>query len=999
MRPVSETDLHECDEEPIHRIGSIRPSGCLLGVSPEELVVEIASTNVNSLFERPVGDVLGRALPDIAPPDTVAALRRSLNGVRRGSRVLHQYTWNEDRPPLATMLSQEHDRAPFLVEALLQEDPLTEVAARFCQVFDVYALARLRDVGQIIECLVGAIRELTGYDRVMAYRFADDGSGHIIAEAARADLESYLGLHYPASDIPAQARALFVRNRVRVIEDIAYTPVPLAGHSISPSNLDLSGSYLRGVSPIHLRYLHNMGAAASLSISLVRNDRLWGMIACHHTTPRVVAPSLLILTEMLSQVLSVVCHGAEREEQAALAASCAIRVNQLFGSFSAGPTWQLAGMELLGSLSAALGASSAALVNGAAIKRTDNAPPRSSLDTLATWLDTTEQTSVATNELAVSMPSLDLELPPGLLAARWDQRPRSWILLFRDEVAHTVTWAGDPTKPVKRSPDGLLAPRDSFRAWKAELKGKALPWNTWEVEALTRIASPPIAPGTPLTPWSEFGASPDSVLLVDANGVVLDFNIVAGRQLALEAGVHRALGSLVNFDPTVNVEEIVASVLDGELWVGQCESFDEPPRSYEVTATPVEGANEEVTHIAMSLRDVSERIRLQAQLNQAQKMESIGQLTGGLAHNFNNLLVVILNCADIAAMRLEPDHPAQQELALIRSTSEDAARIVKDLMSFARQERSVADHTDLRVRLEHITQLLERTIPARIKLETDISEAPLWVTIDPSQFEQVIVNLVINARDAIEKKGTIFVRAGVTYLSDQRAHGRKLPPGSYVRVDVEDTGKGMPARVLSRVFEPFFTTKTDTRGTGLGLSSCHGIVSRAGGHLEARSTVGKGSLFTTYFPVTSADETTEDTSVEATIPTTSATLLLVDDDSTVRTVTGRMLRMLGYEVLEAECGTQGMELLVESPHIDLILTDQIMPGMRGDEFADAAQAERPDLPVVIMSGFAFDNWPDDALHRRFLHKPFEIKVIRATIEQLLQECRANDAASASACPG
>jgi signal transduction histidine kinase len=363
------------------------------------------------------------------------------------------------------------------------------------------------------------------------------------------------------------------------------------------------------------------------------------------------------------------------------------------------------------------------------------------------------------------------------------------------------------------------------------------------------------------------------------------------------------------------------------------------------------------------LKTQAERERLEGQLHQSQRLESLGQLAGGVAHDFNNLLGAILNYAafvkeelDAGAARPGGEHwaAAAQDVEQIRRAAERATKLTHQLLAFGRREIVQPQVLTLNTIVAEVEQLLRRSLGEHIELTTTLAPDlwPIWV--DPGQLEQVLVNLAVNARDAMPGGGTLTIDTANLEIDHDYASTRPgLKTGRHVRLRVSDTGAGMPKHVLARVFEPFFTTKPKGEGTGLGLATIYGIVTQADGHAELRSEPGFGTTFLALLPVT------DQIPVQAQPPNLThhvrggETVLVVEDEDAMREVTRRILARNGYQVITAASGAVAVELAARlEPEIHLLITDVIMPQMLGKEVADRIQATRPTIRTLFMSGYA-----------------------------------------------
>jgi PAS domain S-box-containing protein len=358
-----------------------------------------------------------------------------------------------------------------------------------------------------------------------------------------------------------------------------------------------------------------------------------------------------------------------------------------------------------------------------------------------------------------------------------------------------------------------------------------------------------------------------------------------------------------------------------------------------------------------------DRERLQAQLEQAQRLEGLGQLAGGVAHDFNNLIAVILNYAAFVGEEIDTAAgsgggpqwtAAAEDIGQIRRAAERAAGLTRQLLSFARREVIQPQVVDLNDLLTNIAAILRRTLGADLSLVTNLAESLPPVLVDPGQIDQVILNLAVNARDAMPDGGSLVITTDS--LQVDRAYAAEwssVLPGDYVRVTITDTGKGMPPEVIKHAFEPFYTTKTKGTGTGLGLATVYGAITQAEGHVRIQSEPDQGTTFTILLPVT-----TQSAVDAAQIPPSrhtslGQTVLVVEDEDALREVTRRLLTRQGYNVLIAANGTEALDT-ANSYHgtIDLLLTDVIMPQMLGKEAAERIRNARPNIRVLYMSGYA-----------------------------------------------
>jgi two-component system cell cycle sensor histidine kinase/response regulator CckA len=389
------------------------------------------------------------------------------------------------------------------------------------------------------------------------------------------------------------------------------------------------------------------------------------------------------------------------------------------------------------------------------------------------------------------------------------------------------------------------------------------------------------------------------------------------------------------------------------------------------------------------LHDATELKTLEAQFVQSQKMQAIGQLAGGVAHDFNNLLTAISGHCDLLLLRHEQDDTDYSDLTQIHQNANRAAALVRQLLAYSRKQTLQPVTLDLREALSDLTHLLNRLVGEKVELSVAHDPALSVVRVDRQQFEQVIMNLVVNARDSMPDGGQISITTENTKLEMSKSRDRAvIPKGDYVCIKVADQGSGIPENNRDKVFEPFYTTKNTGEGTGLGLSTAYGIIKQSGGFIFLDSTVGEGTTFTVFLPAASKDplQYTEPPTANALGPQTgTGVVLLVEDEAPVRSFAARALRMKGFTVLEAACAEDALETLRDRAlQIDLFVTDVVMPGMDGPTWVKEARITRPDVPVIFMSGYTDDIFSDSnpqVPDSHFLPKPFSLSELTGAVER------------------
>lgn len=393
--------------------------------------------------------------------------------------------------------------------------------------------------------------------------------------------------------------------------------------------------------------------------------------------------------------------------------------------------------------------------------------------------------------------------------------------------------------------------------------------------------------------------------------------------------------------------------------------------------------------VASTIIDISARKKIEQQLRLAQRMEAIGQLAGGIAHDFNNLLAVIIGSADILVDALPRGDALSKKVEMIKSAGSSAADLVRQLLAFSRQEMVQPVVLDVKKIIEHSESILRRVIGANIEFSVVVEDSVGSVKADPGQIEQVLLNLAVNARDAMPTGGRLTIRGRNAELDDfDKAKHEFVVPGRYVLLEVEDTGCGMDLKTQARIFDPFFTTKEFGRGTGLGLACVYGIVKQTGGYIWVYSEVNQGSVFKVYLPrIDQAVRPVERKEAETPALYGSETILLAEDSESLREMAREYLESIGYTVLDANSGTEALRQAKEfAGRIDLLLTDIVMPEMGGAELAEQIVALRPEIKVIFTSGYArnaITGHPPLNPSAVFIPKPYRPKALARKVREVL----------------
>jgi two-component system, cell cycle sensor histidine kinase and response regulator CckA len=524
-----------------------------------------------------------------------------------------------------------------------------------------------------------------------------------------------------------------------------------------------------------------------------------------------------------------------------------------------------------------------------------------------------------------------------------------------------------------------------------------------------------------------FDEAPVGIVLLDLQGNVTESNraFLKLRGIHRESVIGRPFSEQISKEDRGDVAAQLSKVVMGIMPASHLEvrmmAMGERELIASLYASRLEDDSGEVSGLVLHFIDTTEHKNLEVQFAQSQKMQAVGQLAGGVAHDFNNLLTAMIGFSDLLLMRHGPDDPSFSDIQQIKQNANRATNLVRQLLAFSRQQELEPEILDITDALSDLSNLLGRLIGENLELKFN-HERDLWlVLVDRGQFDQVIINLAVNARDAMPGGGSVSIRTSNTTLDMpvQRGH-EVMKAGDYVLVEVADTGSGIAKENISRIFEPFFSTKEVGAGTGLGLSTVYGIVRQTGGYIFVDSAPGEGTTFTIYLPRLIVEGQSISAGVEqgskalgdpsqtaATLPsplvppsvsgadekksdlTGEGTVLLVEDEDAVRMFGARALTNKGYKVLEAGNGEEALDVINNGAgqKIDIIISDVVMPGMNGHTLVQLVRHEIPDIKIILMSGYSEDVFADDVESDsgiEFLAKPFSLKELATKVRDVLE---------------
>ncbi|MCA1909577.1 MAG: PAS domain-containing protein, partial [Magnetospirillum sp.] len=493
-----------------------------------------------------------------------------------------------------------------------------------------------------------------------------------------------------------------------------------------------------------------------------------------------------------------------------------------------------------------------------------------------------------------------------------------------------------------------------------------------------------------------FDDAPVGIALIEQDGSIGACNLALQAMMGIDhdAMVGRALADYIAAEQQDGAAEQLNRVLSGSLPGAHLDVRLKGRRDLIaqlfVSPTHEDGA---ISGLIVHFIDATEQRNLEVQFAQSQKMQAMGQLAGGVAHDFNNLLTAMIGFCDLLLQRHGAGDPSFADIMQIRQNANRAASLVRQLLAFSRRQALQPRLLNVTDALADLSTLLRRLLGETIELKLVHGRQLGLVRVDPGQFDQVIINLAVNARDAMPGGGTLTIRTNSVTVDQPVQRGPELmPAGQYVLIEVADTGTGIAREHLGRIFEPFFSTKEVGAGTGLGLSTVYGIVRQTDGFVVVDSEVGQGATFAIYLPRIEAEPASEPKKLaaapESTDLTGSGTILLVEDEDAVRMFGSRALKNKGYKVIEARSGEQALDVLRSEDGIDVLISDVVMPGMDGVTLAKLVRMERPGIKLILISGYSEDVArngidPDAGIH--FLPKPFSLKQLAEAVKLVMEE--------------
>ena len=854
-----------CEAEPIHIPGAVQQHGFLLVTEAAFQTVLIASENTERFLDLPLRLILGAQLETFLSRELMSVLRdlRHSPAAEQSGLVtyLGSFRLQGDFFSITSHYAGKDRVLEFeRQDQLVGPEMMNAVITNF-----VGTLGRLTTEGKLCDALVHQIAELTGFDRILLYSFDHEGHGTVLSEVNNGRLPSYLGLRFPASDIPKQARALYVLNTVRTIPDADYTPSPLRGLPGQDSRqFDLSLSLLRSVSSTHLEYMRNMGTAASMSISLVTEGRLWGLISGHHAQPRLVPYLVRSACDMLARMASTQLasfHTASRLGQMVhfhavqrnIVTELAAELNYLDGLAAQLPQV----LEITDAAGVALIVEDQIMTHG-------TVPPEPAIARLAAWLNEKQEMEAwVSSHLSVDLPWAEgiRDETSGLLAIRFSAVQHRYLLWFRPEVVKTVRWAGEPGKII--AANDSLHPRNSFAEWKETVKGRSEPWTAVQVDsardfrsALTTISLRRAEEAIELgeARFRQLSqALPVRVFTADDAGRLTYTNELWQNSGLSSIGRWFDEQQLPPEDAALCAKRWAATVrgnIDFEAEVRLSAPSSDPasgvPRQERwnfVRAVPFHRAGAARAGWIGCFIDLTESKERETALRMSEKLALTGRMTSVIAHEINNPLEAITNLMYLLRAEVHDDGPATGYIGMVESELERISGITKQTLRWNRESADQSQSFPAGDMVDDVLRLFAGKIRNRqitVRLEGDRQVRFTGVI---GQLRQVLANLVSNAIDAAPVSGHVAVEIVSTHEAEA--------PGE-TGFAVTDNGRGIPPEIQKRLFEPFYSTKGDL-GNGLGLYISHEIVEKHGGRMVVDSVVGEGTTMRVWLPVKPVD--------------------------------------------------------------------------------------------------------------------------------------------------
>ena len=849
-----------CEDEPIRIPGSIQRHGFMLLLDKREEHVIGASENAEEFLAVPLKLILGASVDTILAREVLAALRAGIRSDETASLLtfLGSFKMRDELHSVVTHLVGdlrvlEFERLEHLVSPELMNSVITNFVA---------TLSKLNGEAELLQAITRQVKDLTGFDRVLLYRFDQAGHGTVLTEENNGTLPSYLDLRFPASDIPQQARELYVLNTVRIIPDATYVPSPLrASAQKTVEGLDLSMSLLRSVSPIHLQYMRNMGTLSSMSISIVCDGKLWGLISGHHAMPHSVPYLVRSACDLLTRIVS-------SQLMAFRTASKLEKMMHFHGVHRMMLTHMAAENDYVAAIASQMSylaqvtdGEGAALVIDGHCEMHGQTPGEHAIHRLAAWMDA--QPDLMLFESRHLKREIDWadeisDVASGLLAIRISDVRQSYLMWFRPEVVRTVNWAGEPPTlsdgQSNTDREKSLHPRESFRIWKEMVRGRSAPWTEMEIESAREFRNALVTIGLKraeeAVELSEARfrqlthALPSPVWTSDDDGQLTYVNQKwRDQQLGERGRWYEQVG--LSPEEEARCDELwKTAVATGATFEAELR-FHTGSEAVErwnlVRSIPFLKADGTRAGWVGACTDLTDRRDREAARRMAEKLALTGRMTSVIAHEINNPLEAITNVLYLMGQEVKGNASALNYIEMAQYEIERISGITKQTLRWSKDSTQHAEFATAGELFDDVVRLFAAKIRNRQITVTIVGGESLRFHGVIGQIRQVMANLVSNALDAVSVGGRVWLEA--------TANNGEL------EILVRDEGEGMDEKTQRQLFRPFFSTKGDL-GNGLGLYISNEIVERHGGRLAVESTLGVGTTMRIRLPNAVADNLT-----------------------------------------------------------------------------------------------------------------------------------------------
>jgi PAS domain S-box-containing protein len=839
-------NIQNCEDEPIRIPGSIQRHGFLLLLDGEDRNIVAASENAEEFFNVPLKLLLGASVETVLEREVLTAVHALATIVETAGLLtyLGAFKLKDELYSVVTHRVNNNRVLEFeRLDRLVRPELMNAVITNF-----VAKLSKLGSEAELCQAITKQVKDLTGFNRILLYSFDTAGHGTVICEENDGALPSYLHLRFPATDIPRQARDLYILNTVRIIPDATYIPSHLRGPAgTSVANLDMSMCLLRSVSPIHLQYMQNMGTIASMSISIICEGKLWGLISGHHATPQTVPYLVRSACDLLTRLVGTQLTGVRTASKLTKMVHYHAVQRKMLTQMAAENDYIGAMTEQMGDVIQVTDAEGVALIIDGQCQSAGLTPGEAATLRLAEWMNTRPETTLfESHNLQHDIGWTDqiADTASGLLAIRISDVRQSYLMWFRPEVVRTVHWAGPP---IKRPEDEQgLHPRTSFNAWKELVRGQSSPWTEMEIESAqdfrAAIMTISLKRAEEAAELSEARfqqlthALPSLVWTADDEGQLTYVNQKWRDHGFTDFGRWYEQDRVVLEDQQRCHDlwkEAVSEGLSFEVEVRLHRASDETERWNLVRAVPFLRANGSRAGWVGSCTDLTDRREREIALRMTEKLALTGRMTSVIAHEINNPLESITNLLYLLNSEVEGNLPAKEYIAMAESELERISGITKQTLRWSREGVQRAEYGVAGAMFEDLLRLFSGKIRNRQVTVTIVGGEDIRFFGVLGQIRQIVANLVSNAIDAVPVGGRISLNA------------KDL--GDHIEITVVDEGPGMSEEVQRQIFQPFYSTKGDL-GNGLGLYISQEIAERHGGQLIVDSRIGIGTSMRVLLP-------------------------------------------------------------------------------------------------------------------------------------------------------